>query len=437
MEYFTVLYLVVHFLFVAVIAKIVGAFYGKRRTSFKVMCLSILPVYLTLIFIYILMPTIHPGWTSMLEIPTFLVGCFVITLNYESTTTRRLAAALYTSLVIMFLVIFVGIIYHFALPDLNPQAGIALTNITLAPIGYLISKLIRHFKSIRKKAAFSRPALIAPLTSVMTMVVFFITGVAAAFEADINIIEIIGIIMFIILLAWLIYSNFFLFGMLSAKYEDKLKSEKQAQEKEYYFAQCQLMQESAEQVKTVRHDIKLHLATLKDFTTNGNMDEIKSYLDSLVEDIEKSEIYSDTGNIAFDSIINYKLQNAKRDNIKLDLNVAVPPELNVEVVDIVTIIGNLLDNALEAVAKVSEKIIKIDIKFNKGGLFAKIENSFNGEVKYDENKAEGSIVSLKNSNEHGYGLKNIKQSVEKYNGHMKISHTENIFSTGVLLYVYD
>jgi len=87
-----------------------------------------------------------------------------------------------------------------------------------------------------------------------------------------------------------VFSNFFLFDILSAKYEEKLNLERQAQEKEYYFTQCQLMQESTEQVKAVRHDIKNHLATLKGFTTNGTIEDIKGYLDSLVNDIEKSEV---------------------------------------------------------------------------------------------------------------------------------------------------
>jgi len=103
------------------------------------------------------------------------------------------------------------------------------------------------------------------------------------------------------------------------------------------------------------------------------------------------------------------------------------------------VLGNMLDNALDAVAKVDEKMIKLDIEFVKGGLFIKVDNSFNGEVKYlNENDGEErKIASLKDGEEHGYGLKNIMQSVEKYNGHMEISHTSNIFSVGVFLHLTD
>jgi len=432
-----ILYLIAHLLFVLAMAKLVDAFYEKRRTSFRTMALSLLLVYAMFILIQMPIDSI-PGWVWVLEIPAVFIGCVIIALNYESTTTKRLIAALYSSMIMLLLWLVIGnLAFHVLIPEWHWATGIAVVNAVRGAIGYLISRWIRRYQGIQKKVVFSPPALIGPLTCVMLQVILFSTDVASALDVAIEIVMVVGLFMGLLLIAWLIFSNFFLFGMLATKYEDKLQSEREAQEKEYYYTQCQLMQESAEQVRAVRHDMKLHLASLKGFTGNGSMEEIKHYLDSLVEAIEKNEVYSNSGNIAFDSIINYKLQNIKSDNIKLDLTVAVPPELNVEVVDIVTIIGNLLDNALEAVAKVNEKLIKIDIKFGKGGLFAKIENSFDGEVRYNNNSAERSIVSLKESNEHGYGLKNIKQSVEKYNGHIKVSYTENVFSTGVFLYIRD
>ncbi|MCL2621064.1 MAG: GHKL domain-containing protein [Defluviitaleaceae bacterium] len=98
-----------------------------------------------------------------------------------------------------------------------------------------------------------------------------------------------------------------------------------------------------------------------------------------------------------------------------------------------------MDNALDAVSKASEKIIKLDVEFGKGGLFVKVENSFNGEIIYATDTAEDRkrIASTKNSEEHGYGLRNIQQSIEKYDGYMNTSHTENIFSSIVFLYVDD
>ena len=210
-----------------------------------------------------------------------------------------------------------------------------------------------------------------------------------------------------------------------------------AKEREFYFSQCQLMQESVEQIKSIRHDMKLHLATVKDYTANNKTIEATEYLGSLLGDIGETEVYSDTGNIAFDSIINFKLKNAVEDNVKLDIKVFVPPVLNIEVADVVTILGNLLDNALDAVAKVGDKRIKLNIESIKGNLFIMIENTFDGEIKYRPGKDESEkvIITRKKICEHGHGLNNVRKSASKYDGQMNINHEGNVFSVGILLYV--
>ncbi|MCL2362560.1 MAG: ATP-binding protein, partial [Defluviitaleaceae bacterium] len=149
------------------------------------------------------------------------------------------------------------------------------------------------------------------------------------------------------------------------------------------------------------------------------------------------EVYCDTGNIAFDSIINFKLKNAKEKNVKPKLQMSIPRTLNIEVADIVTILGNLLDNALDAVEKSTDKILRIDIEYNRGCLFIKADNSFDGEVKYETKKDSGekSIVTHKEPSEHGHGLKNIRKAVDKYNGKVDIVHEGNVFSVTILIYV--
>lgn len=215
-----------------------------------------------------------------------------------------------------------------------------------------------------------------------------------------------------------------------------------SQEKEYYFLQCQMMQESVEKMKSFRHDVSTHLVALLDYTTNGKADDAANYISTLIGQVDKGKIYSETGNIAFDSIINYKLRNTAELNIKPEIKILLPSVLNIEVADVVTILGNLLDNALDAVVRTDEKIIKLDIEFTKGNLFIRVENSYNSAIMYsNENtlnedvESERNISSLKNSDEHGYGLKNISKSLEKYNGYMKIIHTDKNFSVIIFLYL--
>jgi len=423
--------------------RMMGVFYGKRRTSLPIMVLMYGVVLVMIIIQFFIFRHRSMAYWAISEFVSYSLGFFIITFNYKSSIAKRFAVVVSTYLTLTLVSLLVGgfigyffNIYH--IDEVFNDDTLILTGLFLPPAAYLVAALLRGFRNIKRSKASSFMAIIIPISVFLVLTLIVLLPPALGFS-DSEILFEYTLIIQVIFLVGFVFLIFFLTDTLTAKYEEKLKSERQAQEKEYYFAQCQLMQESAKQVRAVQHDMKNHLATIKTYTAGGSYGDVESYLDSLMDSIEKSETYSDTGNIAFDSIINYKLRNAKSDNIQLDLSVAVPPEINVEVVDIVTILGNLLDNALEAVAKASEKFIKLDIEFGKGGLFTKVENSFNGEINYatgdDEN--EKRIASLKSGEAHGYGLKNIQQSVEKYDGYMKISHTKDIFSSTVFLYVYD
>jgi len=216
----------------------------------------------------------------------------------------------------------------------------------------------------------------------------------------------------------------------------ELKIKLQTQERDYYYSQCQLMQESINQVKSLKHDMKLHLSALKNMSAKAQGNEISNYLGELLEEIDAEEMYADTGNIAFDSIINCKLSQNGTDNITVNMHLSIPPNLNIAPLDIVTILGNLLDNALTALAKVENKALKLNIEFQKGILFIQIENTFDGVVKYS---SKGAILSRKENSflEHGWGLESVKRSVKKYNGHIDINHCKNTFSVELILYLDD
>lgn len=403
--------------------KVMEVFFEKRRTPIAVLLLSCLPFLASSIgfsFLFSVHPIVHMTFQLLL--------LFIITLNYKAFMIKRLVAIGFIFFLLnvidnsfaLFFVFFPHI-------GLNPLFINFIRLIIRILIFFLTSFFLKRFIKKTKNAG-DIPAIWLPALVISSLALFH----GILYLAKIPHFEEIWIVIIWIAAFFLI---FYLSSTLSTIFEEKIKSVLHSQEKEYYSTQCQLMQESVERVKSIRHDMKTHLAALKEYTSENKA--ATEYINNLLEDIGESEIYSNTGNIAFDSIINYKLRNAKKENIKLDLRLFVPPVINVEVADIATILGNLLDNALEAVAKVNDKIIRLDIEFGKGGLLTKIENSYNGELQYVEKKREEEmqIVSLKGDGEHGYGLKNIRLSLEKYNGYMKITHTKTLFSVGVFLYL--
>ena len=101
-------------------------------------------------------------------------------------------------------------------------------------------------------------------------------------------------------------------------------------------------------------------------------------------------------------------------------------------IDITTIFGNLLDNAITAVTSVSNKTIHFLYRETKGRIIISISNSYDGTVIMKNQKI---ISRKKDTRIHGYGLKNIEKTVDKYNGTVKILHDDNMFTVKLLLYV--
>jgi len=424
---FAVGYILFNLALVFSVKNLMEAFFIKRRGSVYVMWLSYLIYSVMLGFAFFM-------WnTPLINIILSLSLGFMVTLNYDSFMIKRLLVAPIVLLLLLIVEAFGYILYMQSGFNLIQHAGVVgyaspnifiIVGIAYYALGFSVKKFFTH---IKKDALYPPIYLVSYLIiALVSYAVIFLTSshtnLSAATIASV-VVAILGIN---------VLSLFFL-DRLSLAFEKRLESALYAQERDYYFAQSQLMQDSANKVRSIRHDMNFHLSTLRDLVTDNQA--VTDYINSLIGDLSESEVHSSTGNIAFDSIVNYKLKNAKEDNIKLDISIFVPPKLNIEIADIVTILGNLLDNALDAVAKVDDKMIRLDIEFSKGNLYIKIDNSFDGKIKYADGKKK-QIATLKSGDEHGHGLNSIRKSIEKYNGHIDITH-DDVFSVGVLLFVED
>jgi len=415
------IFLVANAIIVLATERAMNVFFEKRRAVLPITIFSYFLVWVTL-GIQAWFPIIPP----VVVIGLYFLALFLVALNYEGVTIRRIAAAVGGHYVMM-----AGTGMFQALAFFMPETllvnHVGLAQILSSTIIFIIALLVFPLFINIKKTTINLNKVWLPfilLPTIHTFVELFHHIHPVAVTIILTMVNTLGIILIF----------FYLYNSLSKAFEKTLQSALHSQEKEYYFAQCQLMQESVDRMKAYRHDVKLHLSTLKDFTA-GNL-AATDYLDSLLGEIDNGEVYSDTGNIAFDSIINFKLKDVVSENINLQVKIFVPPSLDIDVVDVVTILGNLLDNAFDAVAKVDDKMIRLTVEANKGNLFIKVDNTFDGQVKYVKNKdGEDVIASRKEGSNHGYGLKNICKSVEKYNGHVDITHEDNTFSVGILMYV--
>ena len=425
--------------------RMAGVFFDKRQTTLPIMRPTYAGVFallmLTTLFSSPQMHRFHVAVIIIYDISLISAGLLIISINYKSSVARRAVAALSTlpvfGLANVWATFVVRLIYanNYAVTE---DFGTGLVLILTSLLAVLAAALLRGFRNIKRNMAVSPMVLIIIVMVMFALVISYIFLVLVSPGAETAGSIYLYMIMFIhtIPIGFIILL-FYILDTIATKHEDKINSALHAREKEYYFTQCKLMQESVDNVKSMRHDMKLHLSTARDFIAADKAGEATAYLSGLLGDIDKSGVYSNTNNTAFDSIINFKLSNAGHENIKTDIRLQIPPALNIETADIVTIIGNLLDNALDAVSKVEDKRIKLDIEYSRESLFIQVENTFDGMVNYAKG-ADGDascILTRKSGDEHGHGLANIRKSVEKYSGQFNISHDGNIFSVTLLLYV--
>lgn len=193
---------------------------------------------------------------------------------------------------------------------------------------------------------------------------------------------------------------------------------------------CEEVENMYRQMRGWRHDYKHHIQTMKAHLTLGQYQELDDYLNELDTDLTKVDTVLRTGNVRIDAVLNAKLAVAREKGIRVNAKAIVPDQLKVKEVDLCVIVGNLLDNAMEACAKTAEEkqFIRIYVETLKGQLYIYASNSMANHI----NKVGGHYLSTKSGN-HGFGLLRIDRVVKKYNGYINRQHEEGIFATEIML----
>lgn len=227
-------------------------------------------------------------------------------------------------------------------------------------------------------------------------------------------------------------SIYFLYEKISESYKERMEKVVMEQQIKMYIHQFEIIKQTQQNIKSLRHDLKNHLLLLNTYLQNEKYNEAKSYIEQMEKVVETSNEYVKTGNIEIDSLLNYKLKIVEEIGCIPILEIDVPNESFMSDFDFTILIGNLLDNAIEALQKVEEKYLCIKLILNRGILYINISNSFDGKL-YQKGKKFLSIK--KDKEQHGIGLSNIEKIVNKYEGTMKISKSNNIYITNIILYI--
>ncbi|MCI8695411.1 sensor histidine kinase [uncultured Acetatifactor sp.] len=194
---------------------------------------------------------------------------------------------------------------------------------------------------------------------------------------------------------------------------------------------CEEVDNLYRQTRGWRHDFKNHLQTMQAYLEMGQTKQLGSYLRELTDDYNSVDIQIRTGNAMVDAILNSKLSVVKARDIRVDATAALPPDLPVSEVDLSVMIGNLLDNAMEACLKVpqEERFLRFYMAKVRDNLYIYVMNAADGAYR----KGFGKYLSTKGTDSHGYGLYRIDKVVKKYRGYLNRQDEGNVFATEILL----
>lgn len=182
-----------------------------------------------------------------------------------------------------------------------------------------------------------------------------------------------------------------------------------------------------------RHEYKNNLIALKALVEHGENEKALQYFSKITTDSLNHNETLQTGNYVLDAVVSSKLWLAKAQNIEVNIQAVYPTNNCIDDHDLCAIIGNLLDNAIEACGRMEEsgdkKYINFSLLLRGKNLIISISNSYNSELK---RKGER-YLTVKNEAFHGLGIAYVDSIVSKYSGHVLRTHKNGVFKTHVML----
>lgn len=317
-------------------------------------------------------------------------------------------------------------------------------NATLSDAGNVISKLcmlllsvlISHYMKVKNSPEISLRyflvILLVPASSIYIMHNIFI--IAAVYD------EFSKFSVFASLMLLLV--NYVVFEIYDWMSRDAMVRE----QNRLYGQQLELCSRQAEEreslyleIRRLRHDMKNYLSCLLGAVQTGEKKEAEMLIQEMLNDgiSNRTSEVSRSGNIVVDSLVNYKHDLAEKEGIMFEANVFIPVSLPFQSGHLAVILGNLLDNALEACRGVPEgqRYIKLDISYVKEMLQICIRNSYHATHRKDSSGRY--LTTKKDTLDHGIGLSSVEQAVSCYHGEMTAEGTGNEFRVSVVMYGSD
>ena len=183
------------------------------------------------------------------------------------------------------------------------------------------------------------------------------------------------------------------------------------------------------EMRGYKHDFHHHLQTLKGYIQSGEYDRANAYIDELDQKLQSVDTLLKTGNVSLDAILSAKIAQAKTDDITVTVKANVPDKLTITEVELSIIVGNLLDNAIEACKTVEkDRFIRLYITLKGKMLYFSMINSAG-----EKQKKLGTLFATKKDGVHGFGLRRAESIIESHGGWCKYNSESGAFTSEFLV----
>lgn len=181
------------------------------------------------------------------------------------------------------------------------------------------------------------------------------------------------------------------------------------------------------QTESNRHDFHHFVSVLGRLSDEGRYAELRRFLSEYAKKSDPEPLPVFCENVVANSILGFYSLRFKEQVIPFHCTCQIPKELSVSDSDLCVVLGNALENAMEACAKLEAteiRFVSAEGRAMNGQLLIKISNPYDGTL----NQTDGNYLTAKEGLYHGMGLKNICKVVEAYGGFVKTEHSKTVFT---------
>lgn len=236
-----------------------------------------------------------------------------------------------------------------------------------------------------------------------------------------------GMMLYVFCVAGLLYINWAVFDLIES-YSNKLRLAIMEQILSHEERNYKLLQESYNQLRELKHDIRNQINVIADLINGNQKDMAEESLHALENELRTNEAVYYTGEAIIDSLINIKAQYAKEQGIQFDAHIFIK-EIHLNKIELARLLGNALDNSIEACERSQRKDSEIFVRINE------IENKLAIMIKNTSDYVDITNMVTKKNNPlaHGIGMKSIEASVNRIGGIMSCNYSDGVFAFSVLL----